>query len=169
MPVSIYATTPIAEAADPRLRWSIRRPGFSRSTATRRAPMRRLRPLVGPPGVQSRRLTARSQRLPVRAAWRWRRGTSGISRIWGLTSSIHGRTYDRNDGEFLVARSTCCSRTPGGPQPIGGSVLFEHALTACADYTLCDRAGRLMAVIEAKRARTPWLASLSALRARCHV
>ena len=23
----------------------------------------------------------------------------------------------------------------------GGSVLFEHALTACADYTLCDRAG----------------------------
>ena len=52
------------------------------------------------------------------------------------------------------------------PHRLGGSVLFEHALTACADYTLCDRAGRLMAVIEAKRAHTPWLVSLSALRAR---
>ena len=70
-----------------------------------------------------------------------------------------------------MVRSTCGSRTPGGPSPIGGSVLFEHALTAWADYTLCDRAGRLMAVIEAKRAHTPWLASLSALRFEhvCHV
>ena len=36
----------------------------------------------------------------------------------------------------------------------GASVLFEHALPggSRADYALCDRAGRPMAVIEAKRA-----------------
>ena len=37
----------------------------------------------------------------------------------------------------------------------GVSVLFEHALGdgSRADYVLCDRAGRPMAVVEAKRAR----------------
>ena len=38
----------------------------------------------------------------------------------------------------------------------GSSVLFEHALPdgTLADYVLCDRQGRPMAVLEAKRART---------------
>ena len=36
----------------------------------------------------------------------------------------------------------------------GTSILFEHALGdgSRADYVLCDRAGRPMAVVEAKRA-----------------
>ena len=38
-----------------------------------------------------------------------------------------------------MSRSTCCSRTPGAVTD-WGSVLFEHALTVCADYTLCERA-----------------------------
>ena len=38
----------------------------------------------------------------------------------------------------------------------GVSVLFEHSLPdgSCADYALCDRSGRPLAAVEAKRART---------------
>ena len=53
-----------------------------------------------------------------------------------------------------MSGSTPCSRTAGWNLTDGSSVLLEHALPdgTLADYVLCDRQGRPMAVLEAKRA-----------------
>ena len=70
------------------------------------------------------------------------------------TSSPLGRRYERNDGSLRARQDRRLLQDAGWDLTDGLSVLFEHALPngTQADYVLCDRQGRPMAALEAKRA-----------------
>ena len=77
----------------------------------------------------------------------------GIIQYWPVPL-FHSDLMTRTTEAFSRVRIDALLVDAGWNPTDGTSVLFEHALPdgPRADYVLCDRAGRPMAVVEAKRA-----------------
>ena len=81
-----------------------------------------------PPAAPWHRRTARSRRSPARAAWRWRRATSGISGKSGSRSWIPGRWHKRNDRILRAGQD----RRPAQERGLEPDRRFECAVRTCA-------------------------------------